>query len=390
MNWQYKNTVLLLCMLAFFVTMVGRLVISPVVPAVIAEFSVSNTMMGVALSGMWMAYSLMQFPSGVLADRYNERDVILVSLGGTAGASIILATSPFFSIFFFATVALGAAAGLHYTVATVLLERTYEDTGTAIGIHTAGAPLAGLTAPVASAWIGIRYGWRTAVALTMIVAVPIFILFAWQVRSTNPRRSNQSILGQSGFQTAFGILTRSSIVFTVFIAVISTFVWQGIASFLPMFLTEHQGQDETVAGLFFSIYFVVQGIGQVGVGTLSDHYGRDLAIASCMVTSISGFVLLIVGSGLITITMAVLLLGLGMSYGAAMIPRFLDNFSEAESGTGLGLVRTIYGFLGATGSVSVGFLADLFNWSIAFSVLIVFLSFVLFALCMNSLLSTNL
>mgnify|MGYP002761639887 FL=1 len=99
MNWQYRYTVLSLCTLAFFVTYFARLAISPVVPFVVAEFGVSNTAIGVALSGMWLAYGVSQFPSGILADRYGERRVILVAVGGTTAASVLLAFAPAFPAF---------------------------------------------------------------------------------------------------------------------------------------------------------------------------------------------------------------------------------------------------------------------------------------------------
>ncbi len=47
MRWRYPGSVLGLCMLAFFVTMVGRLAVSPVVPEITDAFSVSNTLLGV-------------------------------------------------------------------------------------------------------------------------------------------------------------------------------------------------------------------------------------------------------------------------------------------------------------------------------------------------------
>jgi len=68
-------------------------------PVVTAEFDVSNTVIGFALTGLWASYFLTQYPSGVFADRFGERSVILVSIGGTAVASLAIATSPSIAVF---------------------------------------------------------------------------------------------------------------------------------------------------------------------------------------------------------------------------------------------------------------------------------------------------
>lgn len=47
---------------AFFVTMAARLAPSPLVPDVMAAFGVSKGTVGIALTGMWAAYALFQFP----------------------------------------------------------------------------------------------------------------------------------------------------------------------------------------------------------------------------------------------------------------------------------------------------------------------------------------
>jgi predicted MFS family arabinose efflux permease len=54
---------------AFFVTMVARLAPSPIVPDIIDAFGVSKSAVGIALSGMWAAYALFQFPDARRSDR---------------------------------------------------------------------------------------------------------------------------------------------------------------------------------------------------------------------------------------------------------------------------------------------------------------------------------
>ena len=380
MRWRYRETVLALCTLAFFATMVARLAISPVVPAITEDLQVSNTVIGFALSGMWLTYALSQYPSGLLGDRYGERLVILVAIAGTAVGSLLIAISPSAALFVFATLVLGALAGLHYSVATSLLTRAIPNTGTAIGIHSVGAPIAGLLTPVAAAWIGTTYGWRPAVALGVVVSIPTAVLFALGVRKREPARPNQPIRERLRLGQITELLTRPQIAFTTVLAVCGAFVWQGTASFLPTFLVEGRGYTETAAGVVFSAYFVVQGIGQPGVGTLSDRLGREVVAAGCMAAGVVGFTLFVVGDRLWGVAIAVVCVGIAMSWGAALLPKFMDNLSPEEQGMGFGLVRTTYMILGSAGSVAVGAIADLYSWRLSFLVLAGLTGFVLLAL----------
>jgi MFS family permease len=377
MRWRCRDTVLALCTLAFFVTMVGRLAISPVVPTITEEFGVSNALVGGALTGMWLTYALAQFPSGVLADRFGERIVILASVGGTGLTSLLIVLAPQFAVFVLGTVLLGAVAGLHYSVATTLLSRTYDDLGTAVGLHNAGAPAAGLLTPVVVSWIAVRYGWRPAVGVTVAVAVPALVLFARGVRPTDPRRPNQPMRERVELGPIVELLSRRSIVFTGVIAIICDFTWQGIASFLPTFFEQYRGYSTTLAGTLFAAYFVIQGVLQVAVGRLADRYGRDAAIALCTVAGIAGLGLLVAGPGILAVSAGIGLLGVSMGWGAAVIPRFMDSLSEEERGAGFGLVRTVYMIVASAGSVTVGFLADQFGWAASFTTLIVLLAVVL-------------
>ncbi|MDG5818626.1 MFS transporter [Natronococcus sp. A-GB7] len=369
MRWRYRTTVLVLCLLAFFVTYFARMAISPVIPFIAADFDVSNTQIGFALSGMWLAYGLSQFPSGVLGDRYGEKPVILVAVGGTALASLLLAFAPAFPAFVLFAVILGLVAGLHYAVATTLLSRTYDELGRAVGIHSIGGPLAGLVAPVAAAWVGTRYGWRPAVALALLVGLPVFALFALRVRPTEPRRPDQPMRDRFELAALRELVTRPAIAFTLGIAMLGTFIVQGLLTFLPTFLIDYHAYSATLAGVAFSAFFVVRTVGQSILGEFSDRYGRDLAIGIAMLAGTVGVLGMVVGPGLVTVGVAVLLTGLGSSFFAALDPRFLDQFGDTERGAGFGLVRTVYTVVGSAGSVGVGLFADLFGWGVSFLVL---------------------
>lgn len=376
-------------MLAFFVTYFARLAISPAVPFIVADFEISNTAIGVALSGMWLAYGVSQFPSGILADRYGERRVILVAVGGTTVMSVLLAVTPTFPAFVLAAVVLGLVAGLHYAVATTLLSRTFDDLGTAVGLHSVGGPIAGLIAPVAAAWVSVRYGWRPALALSALVGIPIFVLFVRYVEPTEPRRPDQPMRERLHLGALAELLSRPTILFSLAIATVGTYAVQGLMSFLPTFLVDFYAYSPGTAGAVFSAFFVVRTGGQVAVGRLSDRFGRDPAIGTAMLAGALGMLGFVAVSGTGRLAVSVLLVGFGSSFFSAVDPRFMDALGEAERGAGFGLVRTVYTVIGSTGSVGVGVAADLFGWTAAFGTLAVLFGGGFVLLAGNTLLGTG-
>ncbi|MFB6256262.1 MAG: MFS transporter [Haloplanus sp.] len=369
MNWRYRHTVLGLCTLAFASTMLARLVISPVVPDVTDGFGVSTGAVGLALSGMWAAYALTQFPSGILGDRFGERRVILAAVGITGCASLLLSLSPNFVVFAVLTVALGAGAGLHYSVATSLLTKEFDDIGRAIGVHVAGGPLAGLIAPIVATAVAVRYDWRAGIAVGAAVAVPVLVAFASRIEPTRADRPDESMRDRMAIRPLIALVSRPPIAFTTGVAVLGAFCWQATASFLPTFLVAFRDLPETSAGLLFSAYFVVNGLAQPTTGWVSDRIGRDGAATATMTLGIVGYALLVAGPQAALLP-AVVCVGAAMTWGAPIQSRFFDCFEADERGAAFGLVRTAYMVLGATGSVVVGVLSDVAGWGAAYGLLV--------------------
>lgn len=383
MTWQYRDTVLVLTTLAFIATMVARLSISAVVPLITTDFGVTNGVIGLALTGMWAAYALMQFPSGVLGDRFGERRVVLAAVGLTFLASGLLAAAPGLLTFSLVVVLLGAGAGLHYTVATTFLTDQFDDVGRAVGIHVAGGPVAGLLAPPMAAAVGVRFGWRSAMALSALVALPVFVLFAWRVRPTAPSRPDRPMRDQFELRPLLDLLARPSIAYSTVIAVLGAFTWQATASFLPTYLTVSEGFSTTVAAALFSLFFLVNGLTQPVTGWLSDRLNRDAVATLTMAAGVGSYAGIVLVDSLVGVGLAIVVMGFAMSWGAPIQSRFIDLLSADEQNVGFGIVRTVYMTGGATGSVGVGVLADLAGWDAAFTVLAWILAVALVMLLAN-------
>jgi MFS family permease len=365
----YRRTVLGLCVLAYFGSRVGQVAISPLLPRITAAFGVSPGSVGAALTGMWAAYALVQFPAGAFGDRFGERPVVLASLLTAAVGSVLLAAAPTYPLFLATVVLLGAGVGLYYNVGTTLLTRQFDEVGRAIGIHRVGGQAAGLFAPAAAVAVSVRLGWRAGLLVGAAAAAPALALFWWGARPTPPRRPDRRVRDQFDVELVAGLLSRPALARATALAVLAEFVGMAATSFLPTFLVEARELSLGRASVLFSLFFVAVAVSQPATGWLSDRAGRDPATMLTMIAGTVGYALLIAASGPAVAVIGVALAGYAMSWSAPVQAQFVDHLGSDEEGSGFGLLRTIYVLLGSLGSVVTGAVADAFGWDVAFGLL---------------------
>lgn len=370
-----KGTRLLLVVVTFsmFSTMVARLAISPVVPNIIDSFDVSSSAIGLALTGMWAAYSLTQFPSGILADRVGEYHVILAALALTSIASILVAISPSYILFVIFTIVLGAVAGLYFSPATSLLTAAFDETGQPLGIHSAGGPIAGLVAPIITAAITLRFDWRAGLLWTASVSFIAFILFKWYVTPVASPASTDQVREQVKLATLLELLSRPSIIYTSIIGTVGYFSWHAFATFFPTFLMEHGSIHPDTASTVFGLVFAFSIVGMPLLGRLSDSLSRESVLAFSMVCCAAGFSALLVGIEFWNLAVGAVGLSFGISWTGVLNARYMDIFDRQEQGTGFGLVRTVVGIVSSSGSLVTGLLIDYSGWNSAYGLVVVLL-----------------
>jgi MFS family permease len=369
-----RYQVLAVIVLANFSQLWVRVVLGPIVPEIIQSFQVSKTEIGITLTIMWAMYALLQFPSGILADRYGQRRIILTALGLASLGSLLISFATNYALFTLFIVFLGAGAGLFLSVAASLLTESYENTGSALGFLTAGGMLAGLVGPIMASFAVIRFGWRSVPLIGSLVAGSALLL-VWTVvtphKQTKEKTDERLVVD---LKTVIDIVTRPTIGITLVIAVIIVFTFQSVLSFFPTFLSEFLNLDPNVANSVFSAIFLFAVIGQPIMGNLSDRYPRDLVLTTNIVAAIVGVITILLVPRLYAAIVASVLLGLALTWFGTLNAIFMDNLSHRDRQVGFGLIRTLYMFFGASGSVVTGAIADGYGWTAAFGVIVGLLS----------------
>lgn len=373
MKWRYQTTVLAIAVVANFTQQGTRLLVSPLVPDIIAAFGSSKSAVGLALTGMWAAYAVFQYPSGFLGDTYGERGVIAVSLALTGAGSLLLAVAPTFWLFGVFAILLGAGTGLYFTAASSLLTKLFDNTGQALSFHTAGISLSGLVAPVAAGFVGLRYGWRWAVVLGAVVAFPMVLVAVTRIRPMTRDRPRTPFRNQVELSAMVTLVTRPEVAFMTVLAAAAVFVTQSFMSFFPTFLIEYHGLTTSVASVAFGGIFVLSSVAQPVMGRLSDRVSRTAVISFSLGLAALGFGLVLVDGSSASLVASLVVIGFGISWAGVFHAWFMDLLGGAQQGASFGFIRTVYMFLGASGSVVTGTLADTMGWAVAYGVVIVLL-----------------
>ncbi len=359
-------------------------------PTFRTEFVVSNAFLGGVFTVTMLGYSLMQFPSGVLADRFGA--VRVIATGATlaaAGALVLGFHAPLVAVLA-GMVLVGLGTGVHKTVAIRLLARVYsERTGRALGVFDTLGAFGGVAAPTAVLFVARRGNWH----LLFLVGATMGLLLAGGVLAYVPRRtgipdtavndptpsddatdSSNSSNSPNSFEPRRYLALFRSRRFTLFVGVTVcfSFAYNGVVAFLPLYLTAH-GLSDSTASLLYSVLFAVSLV-QLLTGDLSDRVGRlPLSMVVLAVAAAALGALSVIGNASVLVFGAIVaMLGLGShgfrpirgAYLAATIP-------EEMAGGGLGIARAILMGAGSLAPVVVGVLSDTVGYGVAFGVLAV-------------------
>lgn len=368
--------VLVLTALLWFMAKFIRYAFPPLFEFFQETYGVSNAAVGTAFSGFMIAYALLQFPSGVLADRLGSVRVITAGALLAAIAAVTLIVDSPFLVLVAAMVVIGAGTGVHKTVAVRLLSRMYPaQTGRALGLLDTFGAFGGVAAPAAVALAAtvpaaIVAGWRLLFLVTGLVIAGFAILFAFRAGARAPENT-----GATTIEGAFDLRPYASLFrqwrFTTFVlvTVLFSFTYYGVVAFLPLFLAQEAGFGTATVSLLYSVLFAVSMI-QLVSGEAGDRVGMLPVIAvmlTVMTIGLLSLLFVVETANLALIGGAIVCIGLGAhGYRPVRGAYLVSIVPESMTGGGIGVVRTLLMAAGAVAPGVIGFLSEIVGFTAAF------------------------
>ncbi len=359
-----KGLILLTVSCGWFLSLGVRIVYPALLPDIMAEFQIDYTGAGFLLSAIWIAYASVQFPGGLLADRFGERAIVLTSILSALGAVLLLVLAPAFSVFVLATVLLGLGTGLYGTSRVTILSDVYPDNRTtAVSFSQASGNVGNAVLPVIGGFVAAVFGWRIGFGYL----VPAFVLVVGGIVLYLPKRTSaapEESIGLEYVRNLARVVVDRTVVSAALMLFFLMFFYQGITGFLPSYLIEVKGLSQTAASTVYGVFFLTAIAFQFVSGIVADRFGERRAIVLFVLAGLPWLASLpFVQTRWVVIPIALL--------GAAVLGSIppahtytVELLPEAFQGSGYGLVRTVYIGLGASAPPVVGFVADIgyFNY----------------------------
>ncbi|MBI4283778.1 MAG: MFS transporter [Chloroflexi bacterium] len=362
---------LILFVLAHFVYHVITALLTPLLPLIRDDFTLSYTQSGLMVSAFAVSNGISTLVAGVLADRIGRRVLITISISGVALTALLVGLSPSYVTMVIFLIAMGLLNGGYHPSAIPLISAAVEPNkrGQALGLHMIGGSGSFFLSPIIAVGIAAIWGWRGPF---ISLAVPAFVFgivfYVFLRRVTGEKQTEQrTTISQGETPPAPGRWHRL-VAFLILTALLGA-VTGSVVSFIPLYIVDHFGRSEKIAAVFLAtVYSAGFWAAPLG-GYLADRFGRLTVV---LVTSlIAGplFYLLTLAPYGLTLGVALVAIGMIIYIRIPVSEAFLvGQVSERRRSTLLGIFYFSGSEAGALLTPVIGNLIDRFGFNYGFTV----------------------
>ena len=285
----HRTYIFVLLFLLDFFDMVDRYMVSSILPAIQAEWGLTDTQGGLLISTVYWGIVLLTVPISILVDRWSRRKTISIMSTIWGLASMACAVVANFGQLFTARSILGVGQAGYGPGGSAMIAGIYptEKRARMLGIWTASEPLGAAVAIALGGIIAMHLGWRAAFGLTALPGIIVAILFFFikdyktvdLVKTVDEGKGKSSKVKMKVSDTAKEFLHTPTLIFTYL-----GFAW------LPTYFHRMANIPIDQAGLKASVIMLMAIIGAPLGGYLADLWVKKKANARLILASITTIV----------------------------------------------------------------------------------------------------
>ncbi|UWG51786.1 MFS family permease [Halalkaliarchaeum sp. AArc-CO] len=340
--------------------LIGTRMIYPVLlPSLRRSFDLDLATAGLLVTVIWLGSAIGQLPSGMLADRFSERSVMVSSTLVVSGALVAVVFAPTASVLFAATGLVGLGLSLYPIARITILTEIYPDRlGSALGVTMATGDLGQTVLPPLAGVLAAALAWQVGFAFVIPFLFLLALVLWITLPNPTPQESDGEGLSRERARYVLGELNDPALIFMTVVLFLFIFIWQTFSAFYPTYLAEQKGLSPSLAGGLFGLFFAFGVVVKPLAGSAYDRVGMRTSLAVALVGPVFGLFLLPAVDGFWPLVGITALVSTMLGTGAITQSYLSELFADDMRGTGLGIVRTTAATLGAAGPVVFGAIAD--------------------------------
>lgn len=356
-------------------THVYQVVLPPLYPLLIEEFSFSYMQLGSLATAMTLSYGLSQALMGPLSDKIGRKNLLLWGGALFALATLLTGLARDFNQLLVFQILGGIGGSVYHPVAMALVTdvTVHKGRGRAMGIQGSGGVVGNAVTPPLVIFLAIFINWRWALIMLGLLGL-LFIPIFHRYLEESPASLRSGSASREGPHEGHGKESQGLLKWGFFAVLLA--IWmsrsminRGFMTFLPSYLVDVYGFSLGLSGFFLAIYWLLASLGYFVGGELADRYDRLLMLLISMATTTGGLFILVFlpFESQLLLRVNFLLLGALFFLGVpSLFSIYADNLKPHKRGTFFSLGFT----LGFTGSalipVLMGIFADRWGMALAF------------------------
>jgi MFS family permease len=331
--------------------------VPPLLTAIVTEFILLYAQGGLLMSFFALPAIIIAIPAGMLADRYNQKTISLISLTLVIAGSILFFNSNTMHSLILGRTIAGIGSAALFVLAPQIVAQWFakKELGLAIGILNTSIPVAAIVTLNLFSLISDQAGWRTciypSIVLPILAIILILFLFTRAPRSIQQHKAYTNSVFQEIGQTGLSIWLISA-AWMFFNVVISSFI-----TFTPDYL-QMNGFSIVSAGFITSALMWPSLIMSPAIGFAMDRIGHKqlIVIIASMLVCLMVAMFPYISNRIIWL---VIFIGIVQSAISAPLFTLASEVSEPrKQGIAFGIMATFQNIGAVLGPFIIGFIRD--------------------------------
>ncbi len=348
-------------------------------------FGLSHTHVGalkMAASGTLAAF---QVPAGLLAEKFGERQVLVLGTLLTGTGFLLLGLAGGFVSLFLCLLVVGLGCSTQHPLASAVISKAYDSGGrrAALGTYNFAGDLGKVAVPVSVAAGAAAYGWQTSVmvygGIGIVAAVIIYVLLSRiNIGSAKTKTGKDGAAGKQS--QGWGITDVRGFSGLSAIGMVDSSARLAFLTFVP-FLLINKGAAIEAIGFALALIFAGGAAGKLICGHIAERAG---ILRTVVLTEIAtgGGLLLLISLPLDGAMILLPFLGVALNGTSSVLYGTVGDFVDSEhQSRAFGLFYTLGVGSGAIAPLIYGLISD--HWGVDITLTILALSvFLILPLCL--------